>query len=401
MNSAMNSTVNSTAALHLKPGRDKPVRQRHPWIMSGAVAKVVGNPQPGDHVRVIAASGEHIATASYSPHSSIRARVWTTEADQEIDEEFVKHRVHAAVSRRSGHVDGHHTCRLVFAESDQLPGLIVDRYGDVIVMQLNTVGVDRWRDSIADALAEVDGISCVYERSDTSDREREGLEPRVGVVRGRLPEQVFAVEDGLHFHVSVESGHKTGYYVDQRDSRRLVASLAPGARVLNVFAYTGSFSVVAMKHGAASVTTIDSSGPALDLYRRNAELNGVEAGEIIEGDAFELLRRLRDRRAQFDVVILDPPKFAASSKHVERAARSYKDINLLGAKLLAPNGHMLTWSCSGAVDAGLFQSIVAGAALDAKRDLRIVQRLGQPFDHPVLLSFPEGEYLKGLHLRAD
>lgn len=369
--------------------------------MSGAVGKVSGDPQPGDTVRVLDASGGSIAVAAYSPFSSIRARVWSIDPETRIDEMFIADRIRAAVGRRADHPDGRHTCRLVFAEADHLPGLIVDRYGPVAVMQLNSVGLERWRDTIASTIAEVDGIDCVYERSDTGDRERDGLEPRSGAAAGVLPDQIFAVEDDLRFHVSVEEGHKTGYYIDQRDARRLVAGLSPGARVLNVFAYTGSFSVVAMHHGASSVTTIDSSGPALDLYRRNAELNGVDTGEIIEGDAFELLRRLRDRRAQYDVILLDPPKFAASSKHVERAARSYKDINLLGAKLLAPGGHLLTWSCSGAVDASLFQSIVAGAALDARRDLRIVQRLGQPFDHPILLSFPESEYLKGLHLRAD
>jgi 23S rRNA (cytosine1962-C5)-methyltransferase len=247
----------------------------------------------------------------------------------------------------------------------------------------------------------VEGITCVYERSEGADREREGLTPRNGLTAGVLPAKIYAVEGNEKYIVNVEEGHKTGFYIDQRDSRKLVASLAPGLRVLNVFGYTGSFGVVAAKNGAASVTTVESSGPALELAKQNAELNGVDVGEVIEGDAFEVLRRMRDRRAEFDLIILDPPKYSASAKHIERATRKYKDINLVGIKLLAPGGKLMTFSCSQSMDTDLFQKVVAGAALDAKRDLRIIRRLGQPVDHPVHLHFPESEYLKGLLLQAD
>jgi 23S rRNA (cytosine1962-C5)-methyltransferase len=247
----------------------------------------------------------------------------------------------------------------------------------------------------------VEGITCVYERSEGADREREGLTVRNGLAAGVLPTKIYAVEGNEKYIVNVEEGHKTGFYIDQRDSRKLVASLAPGLRVLNVFGYTGSFGVVAAKNGAASVTTVESSGPALELAKQNAELNGVDVGEVIEGDAFEVLRRMRDRRAEFDLIILDPPKYSASAKHIERATRKYKDINLVGIKLLAPGGKLMTFSCSQSMDTDLFQKVVAGAAVDAKRDLRILRRLGQPVDHPVHLHFPESEYLKGLLLQAD
>jgi 23S rRNA (cytosine1962-C5)-methyltransferase len=247
----------------------------------------------------------------------------------------------------------------------------------------------------------VEGITCVYERSEGADREREGLTPRNGLAAGVLPAKIYAIEGNEKYIVNVEEGHKTGFYIDQRDSRKLVASLAPGLRVLNVFGYTGSFGIVAAKNGAASVTTVESSGPALELAKQNAELNGVDVGEVIEGDAFEVLRRMRDRRAEFDLIILDPPKYSASAKHIERATRKYKDINLVGIKLLAPGGKLMTFSCSQSMDTDLFQKVVAGAAVDAKRDLRIIRRLGQPVDHPVHLHFPESEYLKGLLLQAD
>jgi 23S rRNA (cytosine1962-C5)-methyltransferase len=244
-------------------------------------------------------------------------------------------------------------------------------------------------------------VSCVYERSEGKDRQRDGLADRCGLAFGELPDDIVAREGDEIYAVDVREGHKTGHYLDQRNARRVVADVARGARVLNVFGYTGSFGIVAQKNGAASVTTIESSEAALDGARRNASMNGVDPGELIHGDAFEVLRRMRDRRLQFDVIILDPPKYAASTSHVERATRKYKDINLLGIKLLAPGGRLLTFSCSGAIDADLFQKILAGAAVDARRTMRIIQRLGQPVDHPVPLNFPEAEYLKGLLLQAD
>jgi len=394
-------TIEPSASLHLKADRDRSLKRGHPWILSGAVAKVEGDPQPGDTVRIIAVNGTELATASYSPFSALRARVWSFDPNVEITAGFIAETINKAVAQRNADPELIHTCRLIFGDADGLPGLTVDRYGEVAVMEINSVGIERWRDAVVSTLMKVEGITCVYERSEGADREREGLTVRNGLAAGTLPAKIYAIEGNEKYIVNVEEGHKTGFYIDQRDSRKLVASLAPGLRILNVFGYTGSFGIVAAKNGAASVTTVESSGPALELAKQNAELNGVDVGEVIEGDAFEVLRRMRDRRAEFDLIILDPPKYSASAKHIERATRKYKDINLVGIKLLAPGGKLMTFSCSQSMDTDLFQKVVAGAAVDAKRDLRIIRRLGQPVDHPVHLHFPESEYLKGLLLQAD
>lgn len=394
-------TSRPTSTLYLKADREGPVKRRHPWVMSGSVSHVTNDPQPGDTVLVVSASGDELGVASYSPFSTIRARMWSFDPTTVVDESFVGDLVTTSVERREWYPGLESTARLVFGDADGLPGLVVDRYGDVVVMQITAVGIEKWRDVVADLLFALPGVNCVYERSDGDDRKREGLDERVGVARGTLPSEVFARENGFTFAVDVESGHKTGFYIDQRNARLLIPQLAVGARVLNVFGYTGSFSVIANRSGAESVTTIDSSAPSLELTRLNARLNDTDPGELIVGDAGEQLRRMRDRRAEFDLIILDPPKFAPTQKNLDRASRAYKDVNLLGAKLLAPGGRLLTFSCSGAVSIDLFQKIVAGAALDAKRSLSIVQRLGQPVDHPVLLSYPESEYLKGLLLQAN
>lgn len=399
----MSSPVQHPArcAIHLKSGRDRSVRRFHPWVLSGAVDHVEGDPQPGDIVEVVDAGGETLALAAYSPYSALRGRIMSFDPRSRVDAEFVRRRILDAVERRSTVSEFRHSCRLVFADADGLPGLIADRYGNVVVFQITSVASEPWRDIIVDTLSSLADVTCVYERSEGKDRQRDGLEDRSGLAFGHLPETVLAREGGESYEVNVAEGHKTGYYLDQRDARRVIAGLASGARVLNVFGYTGSFSIVAAKNGATSLITVESSAAAIDIARRNAELNQVDVGELIQGDAFEVLRRLRDKRSEFDLVILDPPKYASSSSHVEKASRKYKDINLLGIKLLAPRGRLLTFSCSGAVSADLFQKIVAGAAVDARRSLRIQGRLGQPIDHPIPLNFPEAEYLKGLLLQAD
>ncbi|MSX93273.1 MAG: methyltransferase, partial [Actinobacteria bacterium] len=345
---------------------------------------------------------------AYSPASRIRARMWTFDPTEQVTAGFVATRVTAAAERRSALLSSGHTdsARLVFSEADGVPGLIADRYGDTIVCQLTTVGADAWREVLADALFALPGVECVYERSDADVREREGLQARVGLMRGRAPSpDLVANEGGFRFAVEVEGGHKTGFYLDQRDARAAMAQWAPGRSVLNVFSYTGAFSVIAARSGASAVTSIDSSGPALAVAVRNGELNGVDVGELIEGDAFTTLRGLRDRAKQYDLILLDPPKLANTEQQLDKASRAYKDLNLLAAKLLAPGGVLMTWSCSGAMSMDLFQKVVAGAALDAGRngagrELRIIGRLHQPSDHPVPLSFPEAEYLKGLILQA-
>lgn len=391
-----------TPSISLRTGALRSVTRRHPWLFSGAVDAVHGDPLPGATVLVTDPGGASLGWAAYSPASRIRARMWTFDADEEVTADFVTARIAAAAARRSRLLaSGTDSARLVFSEADGVPGLTADRYGDTVVCQLTTAGAEAWREVIADALFALPGVRCVYERSDADVREREGLGPRVGLLRGDPPDpDLVAHEDGCRYLVAVEGGHKTGFYLDQRDGRAAVRRFAQGRRVLNVFSYTGAFSVVAAASGASSIVSIDSSAPALALAGRNGVLNSVDVGELVEGDAFTVLRGLRDRARQYDLILLDPPKLANSEQQLEKASRAYKDLNLLAAKLLAPGGVLITWSCSGAMTMDLFQKVVAGAALDAKRELRVIGRLHQPDDHPVPLSFPDAEYLKGLVLEA-
>jgi 23S rRNA (cytosine1962-C5)-methyltransferase len=396
-------TQTSAPSLRLKPGRERSLRLRHPWIFSGAVDSVDGNPASGATVTVVAADGEPLARAAYSPQSQIRARVWSFDAAQEIDGAFMGRAIESAAAARAPLFDARHdAARLVHGESDALPGVIADRYGDVVVVQLLSAGAEHFRDDIVTALASLDGVQCVYERSDAEVRTLEGLRPRTGIAHGHLPREVTIVEGGLTYLVDPVAGQKTGFYLDQRDNRALVRSLAKDRRVLNAFCYTGGFTLATLAGGAVSVISIDSSAEALALGRANLARNRelpASRNEWIEADAFADLRRMRNAGAVFDLIVLDPPKFAPTAAHAERAARAYKDINLLALKMLAPGGQLVTFSCSGGVAPELFQKIVAGAALDAKADVQIEKRLGAASDHPIALAFPEGEYLKGLLLR--
>jgi 23S rRNA (cytosine1962-C5)-methyltransferase len=383
----------------LKPGREKSLLRRHPWIFSGAIHNVEGEPAPGATVDLFSAKGDFLARAAYSPESQIRARVWTF-ADEPVDADFLRRRIQRSIHAReiwnlSQETDA---IRLVHAESDGLPGLIVDRYGETLVLQSLTTGSEFWKETIADILLGETGLSSIYERSDADVRELEGLPPIVGSLRGNPPEQITIKEHGLSFTVSLTEGHKTGFYLDQRANRLKVRGLAQDRAVLDCFCYTGGFTLNALAGGAKSVLSVDASAGALELGKKNAALNGLppERQEWMEGDVFVLLRKFRDEGRSFDMVILDPPKFAPTQAQAERAARGYKDINLLAFKLLRPGGILVTFSCSGGVDAGLFQRIVAGAALDAGVDAQIVEHLSQSPDHPVALTFPEGTYLKGL-----
>jgi 23S rRNA (cytosine1962-C5)-methyltransferase len=388
--------------LTLKPGREKSLKRRHPWIFSGAISDLAVQPESGETVAVHASSGERLAYAAYSPHSQIRARVWTWN-DETIDATFIRLRIAAAVARRAAlGVDRFgNSRRLVHAEADGLPGVVADRYGEVIVVQLLSAGADRWRDAIADALFAVDGTTCVWERSEGDARELEGLPQRAEMLRGVAPAEPLAIEEhGVRYALTLAGGQKTGFYLDQRDNRRLVRDIARGADVLDCFCYTGGFALNAAAAGARSVLAVDSSGPALEAAREHARSNGHEDIEWLEADVFQLLRRLRDHGRQFDVIVLDPPKFAPTASHAERAARAYKDINLFAFKLLRPGGRLMTYSCSGGVNADLFQKIVAGAALDAGVDARIEGWLHAAPDHPVALNVPESEYLKGLLCRV-
>ena len=403
----MNRTRPGAAVVVLQAGRERSLARRHPWIFSGGIATVKGAPGPGDTVAVTSSNGDMLGWGAYSPESQIRVRMWSFDADAVVDDAFIAARVTAAAERRHGLLaadaaEPTNSARLVFSEADGVPGLIADRYDDTVVMQLTSVGADRFREAIADALMTLPGVRCVYERSDADVREREGLDARVGLLRGGLPpDELVATEGRWRYAVDVTGGHKTGFYLDQRHARRAIGELAGGRRVLNVFSYTGAFSVVAAGSGAASVLSIDSSGPALEVARRNGELNGLDIGELMEADAFTALRGLRDRARQYDLIALDPPKLANTDRQLDKASRAYKDLNLLALKLLAPGGVLLTFSCSGAMTAELFQKVVAGAALDAGRTARIIGKLTQPSDHPVPLAFPEADYLKGLIVEAE
>jgi 23S rRNA (cytosine1962-C5)-methyltransferase len=395
------------ATLTLHPGKEKSVLRRHTWLFSGAIAQLEGRARPGDTVDVVSHEGRPLARAAWSPASQIRARVWSFDPAEPIDHAFFKRRVAAAVARRAAlpELAGQQGLRLIHAESDGLPGVVADCYGDTVVVQLTTAGADKWRGAIADSLHKATGCARIYERSDVEVRKLEGLEPVTGWLHGTAPDDEIVIEEnGVKMTVDIVGGHKTGFYLDQRDNRRRVVELARERRVLNCFCYTAGFSLQALAGGAREVVSVDSSGPALATAQRNLALNPqLDKSRALwrEADVFAELRTLRAAGEHYDLVILDPPKFAHTAAHAERAGRAYKDINLQALQLLAPGGLLMTYSCSGGVSAELFQKIVAGAALDAARTARIVERLQGAADHPVDLAFPEGEYLKGLLLQVD
>jgi 23S rRNA (cytosine1962-C5)-methyltransferase len=389
-------------SLHLKAGRDKSLKRRHPWIFSGAVEKVDGEPASGETV-LVKSAGQPVAVAAWSPQSQICARVWSFDAGVRIESSFFEATLRKAIQLRNSLPVTHHTnaLRLVHGESDGLPGLIVDRYADVLVAQFLSAGAELWREAILDALAAETGCEAIYERSDAEVRALEGLQPRAGFARGnREAKRCPIVEYGLHYRVDVEAGQKTGFFLDQRENRQRVRALAAGREVLDAFCYTGGFSVAALAGGATHVTAVDSSAAALEVAKENLASNSMDASKISveQADVFAYQRVLRDRGRSFGLVVLDPPKFAPTAAQARNAARAYKDINLLALKLLAPGGLLATFSCSGGVSAELFQSIVAGAAADAGVDAKIIERFGAAADHPVALQFPEGDYLKGLLL---
>ena len=386
----------------LKEGREKSVLRRHPWIFAGAIREVKGDPGPGETVGILSARGEFLAHGAYAAESHIPVKIWNFAEDEPVGEAFFRNRLASAYALRKTVFHGRlpDAFRLVCAESDGLPGLIADVYGEYAVCQITGAGMERHRALIGELL--LDYVKGVYERSDVDSRTKDGLPARTGHLAGEtLPDVLEFAENGILFRADWRNGHKTGFYLDQRENRRLAGECAAGAEsVLNCFSYTGGFGLAALKGGAKHVLNVDSSGPALAFARELAARNGFspDAFGTLEADVFRFLRSCRDARRSFDMIVLDPPKFAETVSQRERAARAYKDINLLAIKLLNPGGQLFTFSCSGAIDDDLFAKIVDSAAADAGRPLRTVRWLSQGPDHPVLTSFPEGRYLKGLQL---
>ncbi|MEZ8128882.1 methyltransferase domain-containing protein [Enterovibrio norvegicus] len=386
-------------SVYLVKGREKSLRRRHPWIFSRGIQRVEGKPSLGQTVDVYDHQGQWMARGAFSPNSQIRVRVWSFE-QEEIDVAFFQKRLQEAQGLRDvlAARDGLTGYRLIAAESDGLPGITIDRYGDFMVCQLLSAGAETQKQNLVEALVALYPKCSIYERSDVSVRKKEGLKERTGVLHGDMPPASVVIEEnGIKISVDITGGHKTGFYLDQRDSREAAVKYVNGKRVLNCFCYTGGFGLYSLKGNAAEVINVDVSQPALDIAKTNAEMNGfdVSKAKFVNADVFKLLREYREKGEKFDVVIMDPPKFAESKSQLTGACRGYKDINMLAMQILNPGGTLLTYSCSGLMDNGLFQKIIADAALDAHRSVQFVERFEQAADHPIDSAYPEGFYLKG------
>jgi 23S rRNA (cytosine1962-C5)-methyltransferase len=385
--------------IRLRPGKERSLLRRHPWIFESAIAR--GSADAGETVRVESDQGLFLAWAAFSPHSKIRARVWSFSEEQRIDDSFFIANIARAIRARGRFDIQSNAMRLIHGESDKLPGLIVDRYGNTLVAQFTSAGVERWKNTIVDALLATTGLTNLYERSDTSSRTLEGLTASTGWLQGQGDVELVLEEHDWKLSLDIAHGHKTGFYLDQRDSRQRFAEETRRLgfdRVLNGYCYTGGFTVAALTGGAAHVLSIDSSGTALEKAAANVALNGFAAhrATFMDADVNASLRKFLADGQRFDAIVLDPPKLAPTVVHAERAARAYKDINRLALMLLEPGGVLFTYSCSGGISADLFHKIVASAGCDAGVDAFILQRMGAAPDHPMTLTFPEGEYLKGL-----
>jgi len=385
----------------LKKASDSFIKRKHPWIFSGAIEKVEDNPSNGETVQIFTSNKTLVGKGSFSPSSQIRVRVWSFNPEEKIDEDFFRRKILIASEVRKQIIDTSQTnaYRIINAESDGLPGLVVDRYADFLVCQFLSAGTEVNKKVIVEILDDIFKPNGIFERSDVEVRTKEGLQPTQGLLKGNIPDDLIEVqENGFKFLVDIKGGHKTGFYLDQRDNRKLVTDFAKGRTVLNCFSYTGGFSVYALASGAEKITQIEASASAIELSSKNIELNNNDTSliENINGDAFEILRKFRDERRTFELIVLDPPKFAESASQIQKASRGYKDINLLAMKLLNPRGILFTFSCSGHISPELFQKIVADAALDSGREVRILKQLTQAADHPISTNFPEGLYLKGL-----
>ncbi len=389
----------------LADGRERSLLRMHPWVFSGAVKRIEGNPKSGETVEVISSRGMFLARGSFSPSSQIRVRVWSFDQNEIIDEAFFKKRIEKTISARENIETDKLTnsYRIISAEADGLPGIIVDRYGNFLVCQFLSAGAEYWKDAIVGILKEQQNVTVIDERYDVEVRKKEGLQPTKGLLHGEEPPNLVEIyEYDIKFLVDVKNGHKTGFYLDQRINRNLVKVHSSNAEVLNCFAYTGGFGLAALKGGAKNVINVEDVSGLLNLIDMNMELNQFEKDMYtnINADVFKLLRQFIQEKRSFDLIILDPPKFADSQRNLMKASRGYKDINLLAFKLLRPGGLLFTFSCSGLIKPDLFQKIVSDAAIDAKRDVQILQWLSQSADHPVKSHIPESLYLKGLLCRT-
>lgn len=388
--------------VYLKKGREASLLRRHPWVFSGGIERIVGDPATGDAVRVVDNKGALLGVGAYSPSSQIRVRLFSF-ADTVIDRNFFATRIARAFAKRTLDNPEHTACRLIYGESDHIPGLIVDKYNDVLVCQFQFAGLEPWKATLVELLVQASGCTAVYERSDTSSREKEGLTQTQGILAGKLPPMPLMInENGMHLNVDVTSGQKTGFFLDQADNRQYVRQCSAGKSVLNCFSYTGGFSVAALLGGATRVVSVDSSAPALALAATNLEANGIDTTRhvAVDGNVFNILREYQSGSERFDLIILDPPKFAENKNQVTKAARAYKDLALQASRILNPGGLLITFSCSGSIDLNLFQKITFDALLDAGRQGEIIKYLHQGSDHPIALEFPESQYLKGLVCRV-
>ena len=389
----------------LKPGREKSLLRHHPWVFSGAIGRIEGDPRLGETVQIVGSEGDFLCYGAYSPHSQIIVRAWTFEKNEPVDASFFRARMDKAIQSRVRDLPSkENACRLINAESDGLPGLVVDKYSDFLVCQFLSAGSEYWKEEIVHQLRQILSAAGIYERSDVDIRLKEGLEPRSGSLWGESPPDLLPIEEGsCRFLVDIRKGHKTGFYLDQSENRKALTGYAKGGVVLNCFAYTGGFGVWALRGGADHVTNVESSPGAIELAARHVEINGFDSNKVdhLQGDVFQVLREFRNSNRRFDLIVLDPPKFVESRAQLLKGTRGYKDINLLAFKLLRQGGILFTFSCSGLVPPDLFQKIVADAALDAGREAQILRILSQSPDHPTSLTFPEGAYLKGLVCRSS
>ncbi|BEH72900.1 Ribosomal RNA large subunit methyltransferase I [Edwardsiella tarda] len=393
------------ARLILAKGREKSLLRRHPWVFSGAVARIEGNAASGETLDICDHQGKWLAHAAYSPQSQIRARVWSFNRDERIDQAFFERRLQQAQRWRDwlAERDDLTGYRLIAGESDGMPGITIDRFQNTLVLQLLSAGAEYQRATLLAALHTCYPQCAIYDRSDVAVRKKEGLPLTQGPISGELPPDLLPIrEHGMQILVDIKGGHKTGFYLDQRDSRLAARRFARDAHVLNCFSYTGAFAISALMGGCAQVTSVDTSQAALDIARQNVELNGLDLAraEFLRDDVFQLLRRYRDEGKTFDLIVMDPPKFVENKSQLAGACRGYKDINMLALQLLRPGGVLLTFSCSGLMPTDLFQKILADAAVDAGRDIQFIEQYRQAADHPVIASYPEGLYLKGFACRV-